>query len=410
MIRSLRTGISGLKSHQTRMDVVANNISNVNTIAFKRSRVAFVEVLGQQLLGVGRTAGGTGVNPSFVGQGLAVGSIDQSWAQGALETTSRPTDLALNGDGYFTLKGLNGNLFSRAGNFTFNADGELVTTTSGLKVQAFEVAQDGTVDTSQLSDVAIDFAAQAPPKFTENIGLGGNLSSAAEPGTEVTLSTVIYDEQGSPKNVVMVFTKSETANEWDYTVRNKTAEGEDPAFAEESGTVVFNTDGSLASDPTTTLTWEDDFVTGGPDISIDLSDLTQYGSSTTQTIRNQDGYASGKLLSFAINPTGEVILNFSNGQQQTIFQLAISNVDNANGLEQLGENFYAQTGASGDSVIGRAGKEIETAVVSGALETSNVDLANEFSDMIVSQRGYQASARLITTSDEILQETVQLKR
>ena len=410
MIRSLRTGITGLKSHQTRMDVVANNISNVNTIAFKRSRVAFVEVLGQQLLGVGRTAGGTGVNPSFVGQGLAIGSIDQSWAQGALETTSRPTDLALNGDGYFTLKGLNGNLFSRAGNFTFNADGELVTTTSGLKVQAFEVGQDGSVDTSQLSDVKIDFAAQAPPKYTENIGLGGNLSSAAEPGTEVTLSTVIYDEQGSPKNVVMVFTKSETANEWDYTVSNKVADGEDEAFAQESGTVVFNTDGSLASDTTATLTWEDDSVTDGPEITIDLSTLTQYGSSTTQTIRSQDGYASGKLLSFAINPTGEVILNFSNGQQQTIYQLAVSNVDNPNGLEQLGENFYGQTGASGDSVIGRAGKEIETAIVSGALETSNVDLANEFSDMIVSQRGYQASARIITTSDEILQETVQLKR
>ncbi|MEM1126001.1 MAG: flagellar hook protein FlgE [Bacteroidota bacterium] len=404
MIRSLNTGISGLRSHQTRMDVVSNNIANINTIAFKRSRVAFGEVLGQQLLGVGRSAGGTGINPSFVGQGVAVGSIDQNWGQGALETTNVLTDLALNGSGFFVARGIDRNVLTRAGNFTFNNDGELVTANSGLKVQAFAYTSDGEVDTSQLSDIQLNFNAQAPPKFTEGIDIGGNLSADAAVGDEVSFSKVIYDEQGTAHAVVVRFTKA-ADNAWDYTIQN-----EDTVFADASGQVTFNTDGTLNSPTNLSVNWDTNFVTGGDAITIDFQELTQYASSSTANIRGQDGFASGKFASFTINPEGIILMNYTNGQQEAVYQLALADVDNPNGLEQLGENFYGTSGSSGDSVVGRAGRELSTTVVAGALEMSNVDLAAEFTNMIITQRGYQASARVITTSDEILQETVQLKR
>lgn len=386
------------------MDVVGNNIANVNTQAFKRSRVAFNEVLGQQLLGVGRTAGGTGVNPSFVGQGVAVGSIDQNWTQGALETTNVATDLALNGSGYFVTQGLEGQILTRAGNFVFNQDGLLVTGTSGLKVQAFRIDANGEVDMSQLSDVQIDFAAQAPPKFTENMDIGGNLPADAPIGEEVTLSNKIYDEQGNVLNVVTRFTKT-AENEWSFSIEN-----DEGGFTAASGTMTFNVDGSLDTPDSVGLTWDTDFVTSGATLTVDFSGMTQYGGSSTATVRDQDGYASGKMSSFTIDPSGTIKLNFTNGQQERVYQLAISDVDNPNGLEQLGENFYAPTAASGETVTGRAGNELQTTIVAGALEMSNVDLAEEFTSMIIAQRGYQASARVITTSDEILQETVQLKR
>lgn len=386
------------------MDVVSDNIANVNTIAFKRSRAAFNEVLGQQLLGVGRTAGGTGVNPSFVGQGVAVGSIDKNWTQGAFEQTNVSTDLALNGSGYFVTQGLDGQILTRAGNFTFNQDGLLVTGTSGLKVQAFQVDAEGNVDMSKLEDVRVDFAAQAPPKYTENLVVGGNLSSESAVGDEVVASSKFYDEQGVAHNMITTFTKT-ADDEWSYEITSAAG-----AFATETGTITFDVNGELISPLSQDLTWDPDFVSTGEPLVVDFSTFTQYGGSTTTTVRQQDGYTSGKLSSFTINPSGMILLNFTNGQQEALYQLAVADVDNPNGLEQLGENFYAPTGASGDAVLGRAGNEIQTTVVAGALEMSNVDLAEEFTSMIVSQRGYQSAARVITTSDEILQETVQLKR
>ncbi|RMH54913.1 MAG: flagellar hook-basal body complex protein, partial [Bacteroidetes bacterium] len=314
------------------------------------------------------------------------------------------TDLALNGSGYFVTQGLDGQILTRAGNFVFNQDGLLVTGTSGLKVQAFRIDANGEVDMSQLSDVQIDFAAQAPPKFTENMDIGGNLPADAPIGEEVTLSNKIYDEQGNVLNVVTRFTKT-AENEWSFSIEN-----DEGGFTAASGTMTFNVDGSLDTPDSVGLTWDTDFVTSGSTLTVDFSGMTQYGGSSTATVRDQDGYASGKLSSFTIDPAGKVKLNFTNGQQEEVYQLAISDVDNPNGLEQLGENFYAPTAASGETVTGRAGNELQTTIVAGTLEMSNVDLAEEFTSMIIAQRGYQASARVITTSDEILQETVQLKR
>jgi flagellar hook protein FlgE len=431
MIRSLRTGVSGLKSNQVRMDVTGNNIANVNTIAFKRNRAAFNEVLGQQLLGVGRTAGGTGINPSFVGLGVSVGSIDQNWTQGALENTGVATDLALSGDGFFVAKAGDRTLLTRAGNFTFNRDGELVTS-NGLNVQGWRFADDGTMTTGALSSVKIDPNAAAPAKRTEQIKVGGNLSADAAIGHSTTVSTVVYDARGRSQTITIEMVRSETLDvagqdSWDITIRD--AEGNE-IDAGISRTLHFNHEGRLIgisrdgvpdtdlsiafrwdidgdNDPLDRNTWEAFELAFGDE---EGGFVTQHAGSSTATVREQNGQPAGSVVGYSINPEGVLELNFSNGQQQKLFQLALGNVNNPNGLEQVGENFYQLTSASGDLQLGRAGRDLSTSVVAGTLEMSNVDLASEFTEMIVTQRGYQASARVITTSDELLQETVQLKR
>ncbi|MGK7297139.1 MAG: flagellar hook protein FlgE [Candidatus Wenzhouxiangella sp. M2_3B_020] len=529
MIRSLRTGVSGLKANQVRMDVVSNNISNVNTVAFKRSRAAFNEVLGQQMLGVGRTAGGTGINPSFVGLGVNVGSIDQNWSQGSLENTGVATDLALNGDGFFIAKAGDRTLLTRAGNFTFNRDGEFVTS-NGLNVQGWSYGEDGKLVTGGVEDVRINPNAQAPAKRTENVFVGGNLSADAQIGDMKSVSSVVYDAQGQPRTVIIDYERVTTSGEfgatedtWRYTVKDEegnplidgtagasydvsspilsnwsgdsavptvaanatpptesgtyefsvesydsvadeytvtlgdgstatvaggasttvTSNGIDVTFdlsggetltvgdsfsvhtrdaASVGGTMTFDANGSMvATNPNADgeqihqFNWDIDGTGTSEPFTLnfgnpDESGLTQYSGSTTATVREQDGQASGTLAGYSIDPDGVLQLNFSNGEQQKLFKLAIGNVNNPNGLEQQGENFYTTSAASGDLQLGQAGRELSTAVVAGTLEMSNVELSKEFTEMIVAQRGYQASARVITTSDQILQETMQLKR
>ncbi len=392
------------------MDVIGNNIANVNTPGFKRSRVTFHEVLAQLRLGVGRIAGGTGTNPSYAGRGVHVGAIDQDWSQGAFEISNNQTDLAISGDGFFLAAASNQNYLTRAGNFSFNSDGVL-TTASGLSIQGWRIDANGDIDMSQLRDVQVDFLGQgaASPKFTENISLSGNLSADAVATDSITISTAIYDEQGTPYNAIIEFTKSGTDNEWTYEIRYDGA-ATPPPFATVTGTVVFGVDGSLTSPTTISLTWDTAYVAGGATMTIDLSEMTQFSGSSTSTVTDQDGYQAGNFVSYTIDANGILSLNFSNGEHKPAFQLAIGNVYNPNGLLQLGENLYGLSAASGDLLLGRAGFEFETAIVAGALEMSNVDLATEFTDMIVTQRGFQASARVVTTSDELLMEIVQLKR
>ncbi|HET6566884.1 MAG TPA: flagellar hook protein FlgE [Rhodothermales bacterium] len=400
MIRSLRTGVAGLKSNQVRMDVVGNNIANVNTVAFKRSRVAFGEVLGQQMLGRSE-------NPSVVGLGVLVGSIDQNWGQGSLETTGVATDLALKGDGFFVVKAGDRPLLTRAGNFTFNREGELVTT-NGFNVQGWALNPDGTSAAGAPGNITLNFDTQSPAKYSTEASFAGNVSADMAVGDKTSMSMQLYDEQGAPHDVVINLEKT-AANTWQYDV----ASSETPSpFTGNitGGSLTFNVDGSFDTASDTTLTWDTGYVDSGADINLDFSGLTQYSGSTTGTFRSQDGYAVGSLVGYQIDSKGILQVSYSNGQELAVSQLAIGHVNNPQGLEQQGENFYATGATSGDLQLGRAGGDLSTSVVEGALEMSNVDLATEFTDMIIAQRGYQASARIITTSDEMLQETVQLKR
>jgi flagellar hook protein FlgE len=498
--QSLRTGVSGLNANQTRLDVISNNISNSGTVAFKRGRAAFSEVLGQEITSASGGPGGS----SQIGRGASVDSINRNFQQGSLDQTGVKTDLALSGDGFFVTSPKDGSggqqrQLTRAGNFTFNQDGALVTA-NGLNVQGYEVGESGSLKTGELKDIQFDPNAQSEAKFTSKAEVGGNLSADVKDGTKTSLSSVVYDQQGTSHDVVVEFTKDGTGNKWNYEVKtsgsdpldlpNKSVDAYyndangngsydsgtesfvkdgngniltndsaasppsgakttavDEGFLTDSakiitdgsgsivengdnlpdetsattidsreGTIEFNTDGSIAavdgnSDQSEVgVSWKTSAVAGGDDLSFDLSGLTQYSGSTTSKFQSQNGNPAGKLSDFSFTKEGKLQLNFNNGEQETVYQLAIGNVNNPDGLEQQGNNAFTTTNASGDLQLGRAGRDLQTSVESGTLESSNVELADAFAGLIEAQRSYQASSRVVTTADQVLQETVQLKR
>jgi len=434
-LQSLGIGVSGLRSHQTRLDTVSNNIANSSTTAYKRQRAVFSEELGQEILGVGRTAGGSAINPSKVGRGVSVASVDRNFSQGSLTDTGIKTDLALNGDGFFIASPQDGaasdqRRLTRAGNFTFNQNGELVTS-NGLNVKGWEFDDSGDLQTGELKDVQFDPNAQSSAQVTENISIGGNLSADLANGETTSISSVVYDNQGESQPVTVEFTRtqnqdanpgSDTPDRWDFTIKDgdgNTIDGGSVQFGDQGE--ITQIDGN-AVDPDNPGSYEFDFNwdinddgNASEELSLAFGDenggsVTQYSGSTTTTVTSQDGRSSGELSGFQFTPEGALELNYTNGVQEKLFQLAIGNVNNPNGLEQQGDNFFTTTSASGDLQLGQAGRDLQTSVISGALESSNVDLAKEFSDLIRAQRSYQASARIITTADEVLNETVQLKR
>ncbi|GIV59777.1 MAG: hypothetical protein KatS3mg043_0866 [Rhodothermaceae bacterium] len=307
MIRSLRTAISGLKSHQTRMDVIGNNIANVNTTAFKRGRAAFNELLGQTLLGVGRTAGGSGINPSYVGLGVSVGSIDVNFAQGSLENTGVATDLGLTGDGFFVVRAGERVLLTRAGNFSINNAGELVSN-SGLQVQGWALDENGQVQSAGIEDIRIPLNATAPPQQTSNLFLRGNLNAEAAIGDTTSLSTIVYDQQGRALTIVVQFEKTND-NEWTWRIQDSSGNPiTDTGGTPQTGVITFNNDGTvdIDGDPATgpdsgpldqTFNW--DINGDGTDETFtlnfadDTGGITQLAGSTTAAVRDQDGSPPG---------------------------------------------------------------------------------------------------------------------
>lgn len=413
MMNSLFNGVSGLRAHQRRMDVIGNNVANVNTAGFKRGRVNFAEMLGQPLGGSGRVAVGRGT----IGNGVGIASVTQDWSQGSFEFTNVSTDLALAGDGFFVAEGPEGSMLTRAGNFGFDPAGRLVTA-GGLPVQGWAVAADGSVYTGATQDVRLDVNLTSDPEETATARVTGNLSADLVAGSaEATqsVSTVVYDSQGIAHNVVIKLQKTSAT---DWTVSSAEIAGDPDAtppipatpLTGAGGVVTFDTTGHITAGGSITLGGT--YPNSGDDVNIavDLGGITHFGGSTTVQVAEQDGQAAGSVIGYGFDGEGKLLVQFSNGEQKALFQLAIGNVTNPTGLEQRGDGFYAATQASGDLRIGRAGQEVSTELVAGALEMSNVDLAAEFTNMIVTQRGYQASARVITTSDELLQEVVQLKR
>ncbi len=433
MIRSLRTGITGLRSNQLRLDVIGNNIAGVNTTGFKRSRVLFQDALAQRVAAGGRLNGPNPSSVSNIGNGVSVSAIDQVWEQGALEYTNLATDLAVAGDGFFVAKSAQGNVLTRNGATQFDADGYLVTA-GGLRVQGWAAdPATGSVTTGPLRDVRIDPTMTAAPNPTAGVDVTGNLSAErlAADADPVTMSTVIYDGSGQAHTLVLTLSKTTDATAADpaatppVAAANATwevvgAEVEGATVTVPPTTFEFNADGELvdangAPLDQVSVELSGTFGNGSPlggsagAVTVGL-DLTQYGGSTTASVAGQDGSPAGDLVDFGFDQSGTLVLSFSNGVRRPVAQLALGAVANPDGLSQVGDGFFATTAASGDLRLGRAGSEISAGVISGALEGSNVDLAQEFTDMIIAQRGYQANARVITTSDELLQETVQLKR
>lgn len=534
MMRSLFSGVSGLRNHQVRLDVIGNNVANVNTVAFKASRVTFKEGFAQLLQGASRPPGDHGgINPIQVGLGMQVGSIDQVFSQGNIETTGQGTDLAIQGEAFFVVAKGKEHFYTRSGNFQLDADGRLVSPLNGFVVQG-RTAMNGVLQEG-ITDIRLPFGQKTAARPTGEVTLAGNLDASVEPFAgpflatalaapegdvngvpftgagphaytanstlefEPTASTAYYKVTETPAGTFRLFkneveianatpagplpqtvdfgdvrltlgagyaageipataaaapeaeyrflpSTNEPENEgryasttisvwdsvgqkhelklllykatetrWNYVIDPSSMNGVAALDSGASGHLDFNTDGTL--NETTSLIPSVAFTpTGAEPVSIridpgsGINGITQFASTTTAVLRDQDGYGMGDLLNFTIDRTGLLTGSFSNGTNVALAQIVLADFNNPGGLMRTGDNMYSVSGNSGNAVLGFPLEGSQSMITSGALEMSNVDLASEFTNMIVTQRGFQANGRVITSSDEMLQEVVNLKR
>ncbi len=445
MMRSMFSGVSGLRAHQTRMDVIGNNVANVNTVGFKSGRVTFQEVFNQTLRGAGApdaALGRGGTNPMQIGLGTGVGAIDTMMTRGSSQRTDNPTDLSIEGEGFFIVKGSNADTFkfTRAGNFGLDKLGNLVSG-SGMNVygwQEYDPATkkyntEGEIQPINLyNDEFIGNKRVIPPVATGTAVFSGNLNSSmakvttgdipADPQpSDAQFSTpfTAYDSLGNAHEFAICYwNTSDTANTWEYRVLVKginetTGKVEySPVGGGDSGTLEFDELGRLTTTAEEIADIEFEYPGAAPlIIKPNFSNVTMFSADCSVKPTNIDGYTTGNLVTFNIGSDGILTGIYSNGQQQPLGMVALASFSNPAGLQKVGDNLFIPTTNSGDFTKGlQAGSEGVGSLSPGTLEMSNVDLSREFTDMIITQRGFQANSRIITTSDEMLQELVNLKR
>ncbi|MCC6875049.1 MAG: flagellar hook protein FlgE [Sandaracinaceae bacterium] len=429
ILRSLNTGAAGIRAHSDALSVVGDNIANVNTIGFKRSRAVFEDMLG-------RSIAGASAMPQ-AGAGSRLGHIQQMWSQGALMTTESPTDLALSGNGFFVVKGnvggVDGDFYTRAGQFHVDSNGYLVNA-DGMRLQGYPADATGALSPT-MGDMQVQ-GGTIPAQPTSNVTMGANLDAdatvppawdPADPAGTSNFSTnvTVYDSLGNSHDVTVYFRKSASNSwEWHAMVDGGELTGGTAGTPTEgaSGTIAFTTSGALDTEATTSSAWSFADAAAGQSIAFDfgdsvttdggtgLSGTTQFASPSAVNALSQDGFAAGAVAGIDIGADGTVTGIFTNGQRRTLGQVAIADFASVEGLGRAGNGLWAQTQASGEPLVGAAGSGGRGSIVSGALEGSNVDLAQEFVDLIAYQRGFSASSKVITTADEMYSELVNLKR
>lgn len=538
LMKSLDSGVSGLRAFQTEMDVIGNNIANVDTTGYKSSRITFAEMLSQQVGGSGTSSGSAPSSGNQIGLGVHVSSIDRNFNQGSLESTGKTTDLALDGNGFFIVRDQNQDLMTRAGNFSFNKDGYLVDQ-AGQNVQGYLADSSGNILSSgTTSDIKLNLNSVYKPKATQNVNIAGNLNadtSTAQvvkaisglttaggspvttstplnsldqttqnlvngdtiqinatlnngttktinytyntggtvgdllnainsglgasqgsaslvdgmlvfrsaqmgtsqfninsittsgtgsikfPGFEIsqkgataskTVSTTVYDSLGRAHTLLVKLTQNGNG-QWSYST--SFLDGEKITKGG-TGSLTFDQAGNLSSSNKASLSYDPGNGASPSTIQLNFgnpkngSKITQFAGSETAKVDSQDGFAQGKLQDVKIDTDGHITGVYDNGQNITLAQLAIGKVENNNGLESLGNGLFRATNASGKMTLNTANNMSNTQVRSGSLEGSNVDLAQQFTDMITSQRAYQSNARVITTANQLLNEAVNLIR
>ena len=428
VLRAMYSGVSGLRAEGEALGVVGDNIANVNTVGFKSQRAVFEDVLGHSIL--------AGTSSALPGSGVRIGEVQQMFTQGTLSNTGVSTDLALNGDGFFVVKGavdgVSGNFYTRAGQFNLDKDGFL-TNTQGLQVQGYASNGDGTFQASPTSVKAP--TSSLPARASTGITVTANLDAAStvptwdatQPAQTSNFSTsiTVYDSLGTSHSVDVYFNKT-ADNAWDYHAMVNSAELNPPGtgFTEVgTGSLAFTANGALDT-VTTTLpiapAWGGGATAGSP-ITLNfgtpisaggtgLDGTTQFASPNAVSSQSQDGYTSGDFSGISVDGQGVVMGLYTNGQKLAIAQLAVAKFRSNDGLGRAGQNLWIETRESGTAALGTASSGGRAAVSSGALEGSNVDLAEEFVGLIQHQRSFSANSKTITTADEMLQELINIKR
>lgn len=480
MMMSMFSSVSGLKAHQTRMDVIGNNIANVNTVGFKGSRATFQEIFSQTLSSAGSPdglSGRGGTNPMQIGLGMNVDAIDVQMGRGSVQRTESPTDLSIEGEGFFIVR--NGNEgaynFTRAGNFSIDKQGNLVTS-SGQNVygwmkysygdkgyefdtqepikpinlyedvynlskriiaakQTTQAVLAGNLDateapiggytgavkgTADLDSLPFDAVKADGTAGADGIPDGGTATTNTPPQYTVPITT--YDVLGNEYKVNVKLWKNFTnvpggtatpETSWYYVV-----DGGANSTTAANGFIKFDSTGKIITNDTAfnvkpQVTLKPSPSTGAQEFKfeINLEQLSMYADDSSVKTTRVDGYAPGTLVTFSVGGDGIITGVYDNGRQQPLGQVALATFENPAGLQKVGSNQFSQTTNSGDFKIGRQpGRDGAGVLIPGTLEMSNVDLAKQFTEMIITQRGFQANSRVMTTSDEILQELSNIKR
>ena len=463
MMRSLYSGVSGLQNHQTRMDVIGNNISNVNTTGFKRGRVNFQDMISQQVAGAAKpTEELGGVNPKDVGLGMTISTIEQVFTQGNLQSTGVGTDVAIQGNGFFIVKNGDESFYTRNGVFGLDRDGTLVNPANGMRVQGWmarDLNGEQIVQTAATpTDLVIPVGSKDPAKATENVLFACNLNkntpeilegASASDVAKGTWNTEqkIYDSFGNEHLLSINFTKVPgVANSWQATVNVDadnadftqtriglgTTDGVQHTFivnfanygqlssVTDSAGNISNETGEIVLQSSFTVADANADENGTParqSFNINLgtigsmkNTITQSASKSTTKAYSQDGYTLGYLDNYKIDSSGTITGVYSNGTNRVIGQIALATFSNDRGLEKAGDNTYVETNNSGQANIGESGVAGKGSLLAGALEMSNVDLSEQMTDMIVTQRGFQANSKTIQTADTLLETVLGLKR
>ncbi len=413
LIPSLGSAISGMDGFLEQLDVIGNNIANSTTTGFKSSDVTFQNAISQLIRGAtppGTTAGGT--NPLELGLGTNIAAITPNFTQGQLQNTGIPSDLAINGSGLFILQTPQGQQFTRAGNFSLDANNNLVDP-NGNFVQGFQ-AVNGVVNTNALGNINIPLGQLTLAEPTSLATYGGNFNSATPIGGSFNVTTTAYDSLGTPQTLTLTFTAIPTSipgeNEWSYSVAGpvgSTITGSTP------GDIFFNNTGAL--DTTNSTSGGQPVITANfangsnpaQNITLNFSQFTQLDGQDTAATVNQNGSAIGTLNNFSVGQNGIITGSFTNGLTQILGQVALANFSNPQGLQAQGNNTYTATSNSGTPQINAPNAGGLGAVIGGSLENSNVDLTNELTNLITTQSAFEASARVITTSQTVLGDVIQ---
>lgn len=464
MMRSLYSGVSGLKNHQVRMDVIGNNISNVNTHGFKAERVTFQDMISQELSGATEPKENLGgINPKQVGLGALIASVDKIMTQGSLQTTGKNTDVSIVGEGFFVLKEGDKQFFTRAGAFNLDKNGYYVNPANGMKVQGWNARTDETGQkfinsSSTVEDIVIPLYSKEPAHATREVTYQSNLDASVpavpadatkeeidkfinEPDPRKRrghiTSIKVFDDQGIERELRLEMYKVKE-NIWRARVNVANAEqvsvdvvgagGQNNQQPENTELeLTFTPDGKLVAvsdgvDSSTKdkLTANVSYkVAGNPTaqtFSLFLGEagkvngVTQFSSEFTTKATKQDGYPMGYMEAFSIDNSGTILGIYTNGVQQPLAKIAMALFTNPAGLNKAGDTNYTFSINSGEPNIGVSGIAGRGKINAGILEMSNVDLSDQFTDMIVTQRGFQANSRTVVTSDQMIQEVLGLKR
>jgi flagellar hook protein FlgE len=420
MFTSFSTALSALSAHATAVDVVGNNLSNLNTPGFKSSVVSFHDLVTQSL--------GAGLGETQVGFGVGRPVTIRQFSQGAIQTSPGQLDAAIQGDGFLVVKDATGaTLYTRGGHLQVDKAGNLLTST-GERLQGWTETNGVVATSGPTGDIVVPVGTVRAPVATQEFSFDVNLNAAAVENDSLQSSIEVYDSLGSSHFVTITYTKTDTPNQWDYTIEFPASDVGDPAdvTGDLTGTLEFDSNGRLITPPALDTNGDpapmpqitvDNLVSGASQMVLtwNLYDgtrprFTQFAQPNAISANAQNGNAAAQLIRVGLADGGKVLAQYSNGRQTVVGQLAMASIRNPESLIAVGNNNYQLSARTALPAVGLPQTGGRGTIIGGAVEYSTVDIAREFTQLIVLQRGYQANAKVISAVDELSQETINLRR